>query len=148
MNLQLRSNTEKHYLQERLTFGGQWDADYGRGGRWRASRPALPAPENHTAQDVRRRGRWVVNFRSETDYTTQPATLYIRPMLYPEIFDAPTNYPNPLQTLDSRRFRTCNSAFSLQRVQPMPVGCHAQRRAQCTGGVHGVVADGHERLRQ
>lgn len=115
VNLQLRSNTERHYLQEKLTFGGQWDTDYGRvvnDGERVDQRFRLPKITlRNLFTGVRRWSRWAVNFRSETDYTTQPTSLRIRPMLYPEVFDAPADYPDALQTLDSRRFRTRNSAF-------------------------------------
>ena len=116
VNLQLRSNTERHYLQEKLTFGGQWDTDYGRvvnDGERVDQRFRLPKITlRNLFTGVRRWSRWAVNFRSETDYTTQPTSLRIRPMLYPEVFDAPADYPDALQTLDSRRFRTRNSAFT------------------------------------
>lgn len=134
VNLQLRSNTERHYLQERLTFGGQWDADYGRvlsDGERVDQRFRLPKITlRNLFTDVRRWGRWAVNFRSETDYTTQPTSLRIRPMLYPEVFDAPADYPDALQTLDSRRFRTRNSAFTAYSVRRWNFTLNAALNAQ------------------
>ena len=134
VNLQLRSNTERHYLQERLTFGGQWDADYGRvlnDGERVDQRFRLPKITlRNLFTDVRRWGRWAVNFRSETDYTTQPTSLRIRPMLYPEVFDAPADYPDALQTLDSRRFRTRNSAFTAYSVRRWNFSLNAALNAQ------------------
>mgnify|MGYP000756129924 FL=1 len=134
VNLQLRSNTERHYLQERLTFGGQWDADYGRvlnDGERVDQRFRLPKISlRNLFTDVRRWGRWAVNFRSETDYTTQPTSLRIRPMLYPEVFDAPADYPDALQTLDSRRFRTRNSAFTAYSVRRWNFSLNAALNAQ------------------
>ena len=134
VNLQLRSNTERHYLQEKLTFGGQWDTDYGRvvnDGERVDQRFRLPKITlRNLFTGVRRWNRWAVNFRSETDYTTQPTSLRIRPMLYPEVFDAPADYPDALQRLDSRRFRTRNSAFTSYIVGRWNFTLHAALNAQ------------------
>lgn len=134
VNLQLRSNTDKHYLNEKLTFGGQWDADYGRvinDGERVDQRFRLPkiTLRNNFA-DVWRWGDWTAQFRSETDYTTQPTSLRIRPMLYPEVFDAPADYPDALQTLDSRRFRTRNSVFTSYSVRRWSFSLNARLNAQ------------------
>lgn len=134
VNLQLRSNTDKHYMQEKVTFGGQWDNDFGRvlNGDERVDQrfrlPKITFKNQFT--DVRRWGRWAVNFRSVTDYNTQPTSLRIRPMLYPEVFDSPEDYPDARQTLDSRRFRTNNSAFTAYSVKRWTFSVNAALNAQ------------------
>lgn len=134
VNLQLRSNTDKHYMQEKVTFGGQWDNDFGRvlNGDERVDQhfrlPKITFKNQFT--DVRRWGRWAVNFRSVTDYNTQPTSLRIRPMLYPEVFDSPEGYPDTRQTLDSRRFRTNNSAFTAYSVKRWTFSVNAALNAQ------------------
>lgn len=115
LDIQLQSNTEKHYLQEKLSFAGRWDNDFGRvlnagervDQRFRLPRLSL----RNTFRDVRRTGRRALSFHSETDYETQPTQLRIAPMLYPEVF-GDAEAAGALQTLDSRRFRTRNSAFT------------------------------------
>lgn len=134
VNLQLQSNTEKRYLQEKVTFGGEWDADFGRvlndGERvdQRFRLPKITFKNQFT--DVRRWGRWAMNFRSVTDYNTQPTSLRIRPMLYPEVFDSPEGYPDARQTLDSRRFRTNNSVFTAYTVKRWTFTLNAALNAQ------------------
>lgn len=116
VNLQLRSNTDKNYLQEKITFAGQWDSDFGEvindqdkvSQRFNLPRITL----RNVLSVYRRMGSTMLNFNSTTDYNTQPTSLRIRPMLYPEVFDSPAEYPDARQTLDSRRFRTNNSAFT------------------------------------
>lgn len=134
VNFQIRSNTDKHYLQEKVTFGGEWDADFGRvlnddehvDQRFRL--PKITFKNRFT--DIRRFGKWSVNFNSDTDYNTQPTSLRIRPMLYPEVFDAPAEYPDVLQTLDSRRFRTNNSAFTAYSLKRWSFTINAAVNAQ------------------
>lgn len=134
VNLQLRSNTDKHYLQEKVTFGGEWDADFGRvvndGERvdQRFRLPKITLKNRFT--DIRRWGNWSVNFSSTSDYTTQPTSLRIRPMLYPEVFDLPAGYPDARQTLDSRRFRTNNAAFTAYTVKRWTFTLNAALNAQ------------------
>lgn len=116
LDIQLQSNTEKHYLQEKLSFAGRWDNDFGRvlnagervDQRFRLPRLSL----RNTFRDVRRTGRRALSFHSETDYETQPTSLRIAPMLYPEVFGDAEAAAGALQRLDSRRFRTRNSAFT------------------------------------
>lgn len=134
VNLQLRSNTDNHYMQEKITFGGQWDNDFGRvvnDGEKVDQRFRLPKITfRNLFTDVRRFGKWAVNFHSQTDYNTQPTRLRIRPMLYPEVFDAPADYPDAQQTLDSRRFRTNNTAFTAYTVKRWTFMLNAMLNAQ------------------
>ncbi|MEG1886243.1 MAG: TonB-dependent receptor [Alistipes sp.] len=134
VNLQLRSNTDKHYLLEKVTFSGRWDSDFGRvlnddqpvDQRFRLPRITF----SNQFTDIRRIGKWSVNFDSKTDYNTQPTTLRIRPMLYPELFGTPPDYPDAMQTLDSKRFRTNNSAFTAYSVKRWTFTIHAAANAQ------------------
>ena len=115
-NLRLQSNTDKRYLQERITFAGRWDSDLGQvlsDGDRVSQRFRLPRLSvRNYFHSVRRLGSTSLSFDSDTDYGSQPTLLRIRPMLYPEVFGSSAGYPDALQTLDSRRFRTRNSAFS------------------------------------
>lgn len=134
VNLQLRANTDKRYLQEKVTFAGQWDSDFGRvlsdgapvEQRFRLPRISL----RNVFRNVRRWGRTSLSFDSDTDYSTQSSSLRIRPMLYPEVFGAPEGYPDALQTLDSRRFRTRNTAFSAWTLRRWTVSLQASLNAQ------------------
>lgn len=134
VNLQLRSNTDKHYLLEKVTFAGRWDGDFGRvlnddqpvDQRFRLPRITF----RNQFSDIRRFGKWSVNFDSKTDYNTQPTSLRIRPMLYPEVFDSPPDYPDAMQTLDSRRFRTINSVFTAYTVKRWTFTINAGANAQ------------------
>ncbi len=116
VDLQLQSNAEKRYLQEKLSFAGRWDRDFGRvfndadrvDQRFRLPHVSV----RNTFRSIRRTGRRALSFNSETDYETQPTQLRIAPMLYPDVFDDPEAVSGALQRLDSRRFRTRNSAFT------------------------------------
>ena len=134
VNLQLKSNTDKHYMQEKITFGGQWDNDFGRvvnDGEKVDQRFRLPKITFiNRFTDVRRFGMWSVNFHSLTDYNSQPTRLRISPMIYPEVFDDPADYPDARQTLDSRRFRTNNSAFTAYTVKRWTFMLNASLNAQ------------------
>lgn len=134
VNLQLKSNTDKHYVQEKITFGGQWDNDFGRvvnDGEKVDQRFRLPKITFiNRFTDVRRFGMWSVNFHSQTDYNSQPTRLRIRPMIYPEVFDDPADYPDAQQTLDSRRFRTNNSAFTAYTLKRWTFMLNAALNAQ------------------
>ncbi len=133
-NLQLRANTDKRYLQEKLTFAGRWDNDFGQvvnDGSPVEQQFHLPRITlRNVFYNVRRLGRTSLSFNSNTDYNTQPASLRIRPMLYPEVFDHPESYPDALQTLDSRRFRTRNSAFSAWTLRRWTFSLNASLNAQ------------------
>lgn len=121
VSLQLNSNTSKHYLQEKFTFSGEWNSDLGRvmmGDDRVDQRFRLPKITiRNRFHNVRQFRKWTLNFNSETDYSTQPTTLRIYPMLYPEVFDTPTDYPNAHQMLDSKCFRTQNRAFTSYSVK-------------------------------
>lgn len=121
ISLQLHSNTQKHYLEEKLSFSGRWDSDYGQvlndneevNQYFHLPQIAL---HNHF-QNVRRSDKWTLYVNSETDYNHQPSTLLIRPMLYPEVFHSPANYPDAQQTLNIRSFRTQNQASASYSVK-------------------------------
>lgn len=133
-NLQLRANTDKRYLQEKLTFAGRWDNDFGQvtnDGSPVAQQFHLPRITlRNVFHSVRRIGRASLSLNSDTDYNTQPTSLRIRPMLYPEVFGNPECCPDALQTLDSRRFRTRNSAFSAWTLRRWTFSLHASINAR------------------
>lgn len=134
VDIQLRSNTDNRYLQEKLNFAGHWNNDFGQvvnDGDPVAQRFHLPRITlRNVFYNVRRLGRTSLSFNSDTDYRSQPASLRIRPMLYPEVFDSPADYPDALQTLDSRRFRTRNSAFSAWTFRRWTFSLNASLNAQ------------------
>lgn len=134
VNLQLRSNTDKNYFQEKVTFAGRWDRDFGKvindqqnvAQRFKLPRIAF----RNIFSTYRRMGKTTINFNSTTDYNSKPTSLRIRPMIYPEVFDSPADYPNAQQTLDSRRFTTRNSAFTAYRVRKWSFTLNAALNAQ------------------
>lgn len=121
VDLQLRSNTDKRYLLEKITFEGEWNRDCGRvlnddeqvDQRFRLSRITL----RNRFSAIRRIGKTSLSFSSDTDFGSQPSSLRVAPMLYPEVFDSPAGYPDALQKLDSRQFRTRNSVYTSYTVR-------------------------------
>ena len=117
----LRSNTDMRYLLEKITFEGEWNRDCGRvlsddeqvDQRFRLPRITL----RNRFSAIRRIGKTSLSFSSDTDFGSQPSSLRVAPMLYPEVFDSPVGYPDALQRLDSRRFRTRNSAYTSYTVR-------------------------------
>ena len=105
--LTLSSNTEKHYLSEKLSFGGEWNRDRGvvdSDGDRVSQYFKLPTISiSNNLYDVHRWEEWVLNFNSDISYDTQPAQLEIRPMLYKGILDGDEEYPNAIQTLYNMR---------------------------------------------
>lgn len=134
VSLQLNSNASRHYLQERFTFGGEWHSDLGRvtngddsvGQRFRLPKITV----RNRFHDVWQSGKWTLDFNSETDCGTEPATLRVSPMLYPEVFGAPADYPDACQRFDGRRFRTRNRAFASYSVRRWNFSLHAALNAQ------------------
>ncbi len=121
VELQLRKNTEKHYLREQLTFGGRWDRDAGTvwsDGSAIDQRFRLPSIRLRNAfSDIVRRGDWSLNLYSTTDFASQPGELTVMPTPYAEIFGSPEGCPDAFQQLTSRRFRTDNSVSTFYRVK-------------------------------
>ncbi len=113
-SLRLNSNTSSHYLYEKLSFSGAWDADFGRVLNdsdqvdQRFHRPNISLHNLFT--DIRHWGRWTLQLNSNTDFSSQNSSLRIRPMPYPEIFDTPDGFSDARQGLDARRFHTLNTA--------------------------------------
>lgn len=106
--LNLNSNTEKHYLCEKLSFGGEWNRDRGvvdSNGDIVSQYFKLPTISiNNNFYNIRRWEKWVLNFNSDISYDTRPAQLEISPMLYEGILDGNTEYQNAIQTLYNERF--------------------------------------------
>ena len=116
IDLNIRSNKNKTYLNNDLKFKGSWSDDYGRvvnGGdeiTQHFNLPRLAFTNNfRVVRPVGDKFSW--NVSSNTSYDNQPTTLRILPMHYPEIFDSPQDYPNGQQRLDLQRFKTNNNTY-------------------------------------
>ena len=133
-DLQLRANTDKRYLQEKLSFAGNWDHDFGQvvsDGQPVSQHFRLPRiAVRNRFNNVRRFGSMALSLYSNTDYSTQPAVLRIEPMRYPEVFGNPDGYPDALQTLDSRRFRTNNTAYTSWTLGRWTISLNGSLHAQ------------------
>lgn len=122
ITLNLHSNTEKHYMEERLSFGGIWSRDYGTvdsSGERVSQYFKLPKISiNNNFNNIRRWDRFVLNFNSDINYDTQPAQLEVHPMLYGDIVGGGEEYPNAIQTLCGQRLVANNyltTSYKLQR---------------------------------
>lgn len=121
IDFKLRSNTSQRYLEETFSLNGRWDKDLGKVlndadkviQSFRLPRISL----RNELLNIRQFRKTGISFRSQTDYVTQPTSLSITPMLYPEIFDSPAGYPDARQTLNSQRFRTHNSVSMSYRIK-------------------------------
>lgn len=115
LNLQLRSNTDKRYLLDKLTLLGRWDNNFGsvtNNGEQveQQFRQPLITIRNQF-NGVKRFNNKAIRFSSDTDYNIQSGSLRVMPMIYSEIFGNQPDYPNGIQCLDSRRFRSVNQTF-------------------------------------
>lgn len=115
-SLEYKSNANKSYLTDKVAFGGTWERDFGEvlnDGEPVSQRFRLPRiTVSNKFHGLKRLNKISFNFTSTTDYNTQPSTLRISPLLYPEIFgDETVDYGNAVQSLASKRFRSQNSAY-------------------------------------
>lgn len=121
ITLNLLSNTDKRYLQEKISFGGTWNRDYGivdNDGDIVSQYFKLPKISiNNNFTNVRRWDRWVLNFNSDINYDTQPAQLEVRPMLYDDIVCGNADYPNAIQTLYGKRLVTNNYLTTSYKIK-------------------------------
>ncbi|MBQ2142930.1 MAG: hypothetical protein II204_07240, partial [Alistipes sp.] len=110
--LNLHSNTQSHYIEEKLSLGGAWNRDSGivdSDGELVSQYFKLPNISlNNNLYNVRRWDKWVLDFGSNITFDTQPAQLEIRPMLYNTVLGNNDNHPNAIQTLYGKRFITYN----------------------------------------
>ena len=124
--LNLHSNTQSHYIKEKLSLGGVWNRDSGivnSDGELVSQYFKLPNISlNNNLYNVRRWDKWVLDFGSDINFDTQPAQLEIRPMLYNTVLGNDDNHPNAIQTLYGKRFRTYNhlkTGYKLKRWHVM-----------------------------
>lgn len=133
IHLQLCKNADKHYLQEKITFNGEWASNVGKvlnDGNSIDQHFQLPKITlKNQFIDIRRYKKWTVNFRSVMDYASQPASLRIRPMLYPEIFNQDSCY-GVFQTHNNQRFQINNSAFTAFTMKRWTFMLHADLNMQ------------------
>lgn len=116
VDLDYTSNKDKAYLNNVLKFKGAWDKDFGKVlSNKELVLQDFNVPRIAVANDfqiivpIKNSSSW--SFKSNTNYTMQPMELRITPMIYPEIFGSPVDYPNAQQELNSKRFLTKNTAY-------------------------------------
>ena len=119
---QLESNTEQHYLNERMSFAGVWNRDNGvvdSDGQIISQYFKLPKISIGNNLNIARRwDKWIINFYSDINYDTQPAVLEVRPMMFEDIIEVDDEHPNAVQTLYGRRFMANNhmqTTYKLRR---------------------------------
>lgn len=134
VNLQLCRNASEHYFREKMIFRGRWDSDIGNVlNNKKVINQHFQLPQvtfKNQFTDIHRYKKWSVNFRSVIDYTSQPASLRIRPMLYPEIFNNPEACDGIFQTLDRQRFLINNSAFTTFSIKKWTFMFHTALNSQ------------------
>lgn len=118
----LESNTEQHYLYERISFAGVWNRDNGvvdNDGEVISQHFKLPKISVGNNLNIARRwDKWIINFYSDINYDTQPAVLEVRPMMFEDIIEVDDEHPNAVQTLYGRRFVANNhmqTTYKLRR---------------------------------
>lgn len=106
--VQLESNAERHYLNERISFAGAWNRDNGMvdsDGEIISQYFKLPKISvGNNLNIVRRWDKWIINLYSDINYDTQPAVLEVRPMTFEGVIEGDNVHPNAVQTLYGRRF--------------------------------------------
>ncbi len=133
IHLQLCKNADNHYLQEKITFNGEWMSNAGNvlnNGNIIHQHFQLPKITlKNQFTDIHRYKKWSVNFHSMMDYASQPTSLRICPILYPEIFNQDSCY-GVFQTLNSQRFRINNSAFTTFTIKRWTFMLHTNLNMQ------------------
>ena len=118
---QLESNTEQHYLNERMSFAGVWNRDNGvvdSDGQIISQYFKLPKISVGNNLNIARRwDKWIINFYSDINYDTQPAVLEVRPMMFEEVIEDDDEHPNAVQTLYGRRFMANNNMQTTYKLR-------------------------------
>ena len=118
---QLESNTERHYLNERISFAGVWNRDNGvvdSDGQIISQYFKLPKISVGNNLNIARRwDKWIINFYSDINYDTQPAVLEVRPMMFEEVIEDDDEHPNAVQTLYGRRFMANNNMQTTYKLR-------------------------------
>ncbi len=131
--LNLHSNTQSHYIEDKLSLGGAWNRDSGivdSDGELVSQYFKLPNISlNNNLYNVRRWDKWVLDFGSNITFDTQPAQLEIRPMLYNTVLGNNDNHPNAIQTLYGKRFITYNHLKTVYKLKHWHVMLSSQLNA-------------------
>ncbi len=118
---QLESNTEQHYLNERISFAGVWNRDNGvvdSDGQIISQYFKLPKISVGNNLNIARRwDKWIINFYSDINYDTQPAVLEVRPMMFEEVIEDDDEHLNAVQTLYGRRFMANNNMQTTYKLR-------------------------------
>lgn len=116
-NTELKSNTDKNYLQEKINFSGKWNNNYGRVNdvNQRFTLPEISV--NNNFQYVKPFNFTTLEFKSDMGFYNLPSRLIVSPCIYPQIFGLPQdNAVDAGQIVNSRRFNTRNSIWAAKNV--------------------------------
>lgn len=113
VSLKLNKNTEKIYLNEKLTFGADWNRDGGtvlNGPDTVLQKYTLPRLRiKNEVNFIKVLDGISLEFRSVVNGARLPAALHVTPILYPEIFGAAAaNEGTALQSVENRKLSTDN----------------------------------------
>ncbi|MBP8677707.1 MAG: hypothetical protein KBH88_04175 [Bacteroidales bacterium] len=120
-SLELQANTEKIFLKESISIGGNWKNDMGK-----TTIPPDMVNQSYSMSDVRIRNifnivkplrRLTLNISSITNFNSSPSILRVTPLLYPELFGiAEYPYKNIEQNLKTEAFNTNNSLSAYRKI--------------------------------
>lgn len=112
LNLKIKSNTEKAYLHNKTSFSGMWKREHGVVYNDTSKiNQHLKSPDIRLKNDfngVYKLGDFSFEISSLTNYRSQPISLQISPMVYPEIFKS-EKASGTGQDVNITQFNTNNS---------------------------------------
>lgn len=116
LDLGVENNKDKNYLNNTLSFNGNFNKDYGsvisNGEQVEQSfkLPSLTA-RNKLDMIIPAASKFSLRLISDMSYNNQPTSLKIKPMLFPEIFGL-SNAEDAVQRLHSSKFFANNSVYT------------------------------------
>lgn len=122
LNLKVKSNTEKAYFYNKASFSGMWKREHGAVyNDTNTISQQLKSPNIRLKNDfngIYKLGDFSFEITSSTNYRSQPISLQISPMIYPEIFYQSGKGSGTRQNVNITQFSTDNSirtSFSMKR---------------------------------
>lgn len=122
LNLKIKSNTEKAYFYNKTSFSGMWKRQHGAVHNDTSTiNQQLKSPNIRLKNDfngIYKLGDFSFEITSSTNYRSQPISLQISPMIYPEIFYQSGKGSGIRQNVNITQFNTDNSirtSFSMKR---------------------------------
>lgn len=113
LNLKIKSNTEKAYFYNETSFSGMWKREHGVVYNDTSKiNQYLESPDIRLKNDfngVYKLGDFSFEISSLTNYKSQPISLQISPMVYPEIFNLLEKASRTGQDVNIMQFNTNNS---------------------------------------